>query len=228
MSDPVVIAIDGPAASGKSSTAARVSERLGLAHIDSGSLYRALTWVGLTHGVAGSDAILAAAMEAELRLTKRGRDVIVVAGAGRRDIEAAIRAGDVTAGVSAVAALPAVRDWVNLRLRNAVREVDGAVLDGRDIGTVVFPDAPLKVFLTASPVARALRRLQQRGGRFDGAEIQAEAERLAKRDLLDASRVVAPLRQAPDAVVVDSTDLGFDSQVEQIVELARKRGLLAP
>jgi cytidylate kinase len=220
-----VVAIDGPAASGKSSTARAVAERLGLVHIDSGALYRVATWVAVRDHLRGEPDILRALAEVDLRLTRRGADVDVRLGG--QPVEPVIREPRVTARVSEVAALPGVRAWVDQRLRAAVVEWGGAVMDGRDIGTVVFPDAALKVFLTASPAARAARRLRQDGARADPAAIAAEADLLAARDRLDAARPVAPLRAAPDAHHLDTTELGFAEQVERIVAWAAARGLPA-
>jgi CMP/dCMP kinase len=130
----------------------------------------------------------------------------------------------VTARVSEVAALPAIREWVNARQRQAVAENPaGVVVDGRDIGTVVFPEAPLKVFLTASPEERARRRLSQRGKGLDDEQVARESRALADRDHLDSSRPVAPLRAAADAVVLDSTRVSLDEQVARVVALARER-----
>jgi len=226
-----VIAIDGPAASGKSSTAAFVAERLGWAHLDSGALYRALTLAALDR--FGDDSarsgegwpvqrILALADELPVRLVLSGSAFRPeVAGV---DVEAAIRSARVTANVSAVAALPAVRTWVNARQREAVQSYpDGVVVDGRDIGTVVFPDAPLKVFLTATAEERARRRLSQRGQPLDEARVARESAELAARDHADAARPVAPLKAAHDAVVLDSTRLSLAEQVDQVVALAHKR-----
>jgi len=115
-----------------------------------------------------------------------------------------------------------VREWVNAKLRELARAGVGVVVDGRDIGTVVFPDADLKVFLTASPEARARRRLEQRGTAVDSGELMREAERLALRDRADASRSVAPLRRADDAMEVDTTSMSFAEQVREIVAAARR------
>jgi cytidylate kinase len=218
-----VIAIDGPAASGKSSTGGIVAARLGLVHIDSGSLYRALTWVALESHLLEPTAIVAAA--AALPITLRQVNGELLVHAAGRPIESAIRDVAVTGHVSTVSAMPAVRDWVNLLLRRSVEEAGGAVVDGRDIGTVVFPDAPLKVFLTATPEARANRRLLQRGSEVDPAELAREAGVLAERDRRDSSRAVAPLRPADDAVVLDTTALTLAGQVAQIASLAEARGL---
>ena len=226
-----VIAIDGPAASGKSSTAALVAERLGWAHLDSGALYRALTLAALdrfgTLPAGGEEGwpvqrILALADELPVRLVLSGAAFRPeVAGV---DVDEAIRSGRVTARVSAVAALPAVRAWVNARQREAVQaHPDGVVVDGRDIGTVVFPDSPLKVFLTATPEERARRRLSQRGQPLNEALVARESAELAARDHADATRPVAPLKAAPDAEILDSTRLSLAEQVDHVVALARQR-----
>jgi cytidylate kinase len=223
MSGLRLIAIDGPAASGKSSTAAAVAHSLGWIHVDSGALYRTLTWLAVVQQLDEPAAIIAAADAAKVTLVRDGTTLEVrLAG---REVESAIRSEAVTARVSEVAAIPAVRDWVNHRLRAAVREWGGGVMDGRDIGTAVFPDAPLKVFLTATPEARARRRLRQGGVEGDPAAIAAEAARLAERDRLDAGRAVAPLRRAEDAKLLDTTEMTFEDQVAVILGWAGEGGL---
>jgi cytidylate kinase len=226
-----VIAIDGPAASGKSSTAALVARRLGWAHLDSGALYRALTLAALDNlGERGAGSggpwpaqrIVALAEGLPVRLVLVG-DVFRPEVAGV-DVETAIRSERVTRHVSAVAAIPEVRTWVNARQREAAAaHPSGVVVDGRDIGTVVFPDAPLKVFLTATPDERARRRLSQRGRAVDAADVRRESQALAARDEADATRPVAPLKPAADAVLLDSTALTLEEQVSHVVELARRR-----
>ena len=226
-----VIAIDGPAASGKSSTAALVARRLGWAHLDSGALYRAVTLAvldNLGERARGSGAswsaqqIVALAEQVPVRLVLVA-DVFrpEVAGVG---VEEAIRTERVTRRVSEVAAIREVRHWVNVQQREAVLgHPEGVVVDGRDIGTVVFPDAPVKVFLTASPEERARRRLAQRGGRVDPDELRREAQTLAARDLADSTRPVAPMKPAADARLLDTTHMGLEEQVRQVLELARAR-----
>jgi cytidylate kinase len=226
-----VIAIDGPAASGKSSTAALVARRLGWAHLDSGALYRAVTLAALDNlgereGVSGerwsAQQIVALAEELPVRLVLVG-DVFRPEVAGV-DVEVAIRSDRVTRRVSEVAAIREVRNWVNVQQREAVlAHPSGVVVDGRDIGTVVFPDAPVKVFLTASPEERARRRLAQRGGRIDPAELRRETEALAARDLADATRPVAPMKPAADARLLDTTRIGLEEQVGEVLALARER-----
>jgi cytidylate kinase len=226
-----VIAIDGPAASGKSSTGAQVARELGWAHLDSGALYRALTLAAIDRlGDEGrgtgdgwsAQRILALAEELPVRLVLVG-DTYRPEVAGV-DVEVEIRSARVTARVSEIAAIPGVRRWVNARQREAVAEhPTGVVVDGRDIGTVVFPDAPLKVFLTATAQERAKRRLTQRGQRFDDARLDRESRALEARDHADASRPVAPLMPAADAVLLDSTRLSLEQQVQRVVSLARER-----
>lgn len=216
-----VIAIDGPAASGKSSTGLAVARALGWNHLDTGSLYRGLTRVALDISQLGNAAEILAAAEARgLGLTHWAGEISVVLDgdfAGE-----SIRSPEVAAAVSEVSALPAVRAWATNEFRAAIRSNGATVLDGRDIGTAVFPDAPLKIFLTATPEARAGRRLRQWGRETSEADVAAEAARLAARDHADSTRAVAPLFRAPEAVVVDTTRLTPKEQVDRILELARR------
>lgn len=216
-----VLAIDGPAGSGKSTTAAAVAERLGLPHVESGALYRAVTLAGLDAGAElGGQRLVALARSLPIRLdlTDTGFRP-AIAGV---DVSQEIRSTRVTAQVSEVSALPEVRQWVNEEVRAAVaRHPRGAVLDGRDIGTVVFPDAVLKVFLVADPAVRARRRLLQDGRASDADAVAREVEELERRDAYDSTRAVAPLRQAADAMVLDTSDLSFEQQVAAIVDRAR-------
>lgn len=222
-----VVAIDGPAASGKSSTGHAVARALGALHLDTGALYRAVTLVaGQLPQPADDGAILEAVRQRGVRLGRSG-DALVPMIDGR-SAEPAIRSPEVTAGVSAVSARPGIRSWVTRSLREAIVELGcPVVLDGRDIGTVVVPDAPVKVFLTASADVRARRRLAQQGGGEapDPQLLAEEAARLEARDRTDAGRKVAPLRPAPDAVHLDTSDLAFDDQVARIVALARAHPL---
>jgi cytidylate kinase len=225
-----VIAIDGPAASGKSSTAGLVAEQLGWAHLDSGALYRALTLAALDNlGEGGrrkgeewpAQQILNLAARLPVRLVLVGRRFRPeVAGA---DVEEAIRSERVTRYVSVLAAIPEIRTWVNTQQRLAVEDSEGGVVvDGRDIGTIVFPEAPLKVFLTAHPDERARRRLFQRGEDVDVELVRRESQALAARDSADSNRRIAPLKPASDAVLLDTTSLTLEQQVTQVVELARR------
>jgi len=226
-----VVAIDGPAASGKSSTARAVAEALGFAHLDSGSLYRGVTLVGIREaarrGKAGEDPLQVVGPEAILRAAEDRGLMLQPDGAGfaayleGEPVDAEIRGPEVTAQVSAVSAVPVVREWINSRLRAMVRAGRDVVVDGRDIGTVVFPDAELKIFLTATPEARAGRRITQRGTAVDAGHLEAETAALTARDQADSSRAVAPLRAADDAIPLDTTSMTFAEQVRFIVELAR-------
>jgi cytidylate kinase len=226
-----VIAIDGPSASGKSTTARAVAEELGFAHLDSGSLYRAVTLVALREatrrGRSGGNPLDAVDPETILRAAEDRGLMLQPDGAGfttyleGEPVDNEIRNQEVTAHVSAVAAVPVVREWINARLRAMVRAGRDVVVDGRDIGTVVFPDADLKIFLTATPEARAGRRINQRGTPVDPTRLEAEALALSTRDQADSSRAVAPLQAAKDAVPLDTTTMRFEQQVQFIVELAR-------
>ncbi|MGB7212730.1 MAG: (d)CMP kinase [Gemmatimonadales bacterium] len=225
-----VIAIDGPSASGKSSTAAAVAQALGVPHLDSGALYRGLALVALESAVATRTTAAAVPHTEILAAAERRRLELLLDQASFGvwldgvDAEPRIRTPEVTGAVSPVSAIPALRDWVNVRLQEAALGAGSVVVDGRDIGTVVFPDAGLKVFLTASPQTRARRRSAQWGRPMDEVALAREAAALEARDLADSTRAVAPLRQAADALPLDTTGLDFEQQVAWIVARARERG----
>lgn len=216
-----VIAIDGPAGSGKSSTAHAVAGALGFVHLDSGALYRAFTLAAIEQDLPDDGqriAALADTLPIRLNLAADGYHP-EVAGV---DVSVPVRSPHVTARVSAVAALPAVREAANRILRAAAALAPrGVVMDGRDIGTVVFPDADLKVFLIASAAERAHRRLLQDGREPVPEAIAVEVQALEARDAQDRERVVAPLTEAPEAVRVDTTGMAFSQQVDRIVQLAQ-------
>ena len=213
-----VIAIDGPAASGKSSTAQMVAEKLGFLHVDSGSLYRAATAAILRRERDVSkwteDDVINAASPVELRAARTSFYPLLEG----RAIEEEIRGPDVTRNVSRVAQMPRVRTWVNDKVRTAAKSSD-VVVDGRDMGTVVFPDADLKIFLVADSRERAARRLRQRGTPTSEQMLDDETIRIIERDTLDARQTVP----AADAVVIDTTSLTQQEQVEQIVSLSKQR-----
>lgn len=217
------VAIDGPAASGKSTTARAVARRLGYAHLNSGLLYRAITWAGLRGGwVDADDEEFARRVgELDLRLVRRNGELVVEVDGERPGAELTSRA--VSRSVSDVAARRPAREAAVERIRAAGRRT-GLVCDGRDIGTVVFPDAELKVFLVATAEERARRRLLDYGEEPDRDRVEAEAERLRARDRKDAGRELAPLRAPEDAVEIDTTDLRPGEVVDRIVQLARARG----
>ncbi len=213
---PLVLAIDGPAGAGKSTVARRAASRLGWAWLDSGAMYRAVTLIALERGIEPTDADRLAALAADLALTL-GRDgTVTVAG---RDVSRAIRTPEVTEAVSLVAAIPRVREVMVAHQRRFARENGAIVAEGRDIGTVVFPDARVKIWLDADPVERARRRASERspGAAVGGAELAATQERMARRDRLDSTRAVAPLRPAPGAVRIDTTPMTPDEAVEAVL-----------
>ncbi|MDE0161992.1 MAG: (d)CMP kinase [Acidimicrobiaceae bacterium] len=219
-----VIAIDGPAGSGKTSVARAVAGRLGLEYLDTGAMYRAVTFAVLRAGGDPADDGFSekVARAVDLRVEQ---DQVFVDGV---DATVEIRGRSVNRAVSQVAANPGVRSEMVARQREWVRRRGGGVLEGRDIGTVVFPDAAVKVYLTADHAVRALRRTRQDGladapslsdGGLEAAAVEAVAADLARRDLIDSTRRAAPLAVAPDALVIDTTDKTFDATIEQILEL---------
>ena len=220
----LVITLDGPAGSGKTTTAQAVAKRLGFRHLDSGALYRALTFALLQEGVSaeewgslGSDQLtgLNVEVEAEGDCVNIYRDGVL--------LTSELRSAEVTGYVSTVAGLPAVRDWL-LGMQRSLGVHGNLVADGRDMGTVVFPDADVKIFLIAGLGERARRRLLQDTGREPTpGEIQEEARRIEERDEADQSRNHSPLRRPEDAVEVDTTGLPFEDQVALI--LRRIKGL---
>jgi cytidylate kinase len=212
-----VIAIDGPAASGKSSTAQWVAQRLGYRHVDSGSLYRAATAAQLRRGVAAAVWSEADVLEAARTVSLEATPTSFLPLIDGKSADDEIRDADVTRHVSQVAQMQGVRHWVNDQVRRAADAYD-VVVDGRDMGTVVFPDAHLKVFLVADPWERARRRLAQRLlRRPTDEEIAEETDRIVQRDARDATQTV----QATDAVLIDTTYLTQEEQVERIVALAK-------
>jgi CMP/dCMP kinase len=203
-----LVAIDGPAGSGKSTVARAVAARLGVAYLDTGAMYRSVAFAAIAHGVDPTDADGLARLAAGLTIDLGDR--VLVDGV---DATTAIRGPDVTAIVSAVSAHPQVRAEMVRRQRLWAEEHGGGVAEGRDIGTVVFPDADLKVFLTAGDKERARRR--QRDERAP--DVEAVAADLARRDKLDSDRAASPLRPADDAVVIDTTARSVDDVVDEVL-----------
>jgi cytidylate kinase len=206
-----VIAIDGPAGSGKSTVARALASRLGLEYLDTGAMYRGVTFATIRHGLDPDDAeaVARVARLVDMSLTEAG---IVVDGV---DASIEIRGPEVTRAVSAVASHAEVRTELVSRQREWAHVRGGGVLEGRDIGTVVFPDAALKVYLTASAEVRAQRRARE----VTDLEYEEVAADIVRRDTLDSSREVDPLRQAGDAVMVDTSDLTVDEIVDQLVAM---------
>jgi cytidylate kinase len=213
------VTLDGPSGTGKSTVARGVAARLGAAYLDTGAMYRAATVAVLDAGVSLDDKIAVARAVTEARIevgTDAGTEVVMVDGV---DVAERIRGAEVTRAVSPVSAVPAVRRHLVGQQRSLVSEAGAVVVEGRDIGTVVLPDATLKIYLTAAPEVRAQRRAGQLGV-TDPDKIAALAQDLRRRDEYDSRRADSPLRPADDAVVVDSTDLDQQGVIERILELA--------
>jgi cytidylate kinase len=207
----MIIAIDGPAGSGKSTVARGVADALDLDYLDTGAMYRSVTYAALSRGIDPTATEEVAVVAREITIDLEPNGAIVVDGT---DATSAIRSAEVSRAVSTVAANQAVRTELVARQRDWARKRGGGVLEGRDIGTVVFPNAALKVYLTASTATRAARRaLEERND--DRQAVEAD---LARRDLLDSGREHDPLRQAGDAFVLDTTDLTIDEVVKQVVK----------
>jgi cytidylate kinase len=205
-----IVAIDGPAGAGKSTIARSLASRLGVQYLDTGAMYRAVTAEALKTSISLDDpsAVGALARDCDLHV---GLDLVTING---RDVTKEIRTPEVTSAVSIVAAHSSVRAEMRRRQREWGDARGGGVIEGRDIGTVVFPDATLKVFLTASPRVRAERRVAQAGGDVD----QVEAS-IAERDRLDSTRPDSPLAESSDAVVVDTSHSSIDDVVDRIIAL---------
>lgn len=210
-----VIAIDGPAGSGKSTVARALAARLGLEYLDTGAMYRSVTCAALRRGMDPSDQDQVGRLAADIAI-EVGRDAVLVDG---DDVTVEIRGPEVSRAVSAVAANPQVRAEMVRRQRRWVATRGGGVLEGRDIGTVVFPDAELKVYLTADPVVRAQRRSNEVAD-LDYATVAAD---LARRDALDQGREVSPLAEAEDAHVVDTTGRSVEEIIGLIEDLIGDR-----
>ncbi|MFZ8966942.1 MAG: (d)CMP kinase [Ilumatobacteraceae bacterium] len=209
---PLVIAIDGPAGAGKSTIAKALARSMGIEYLDTGAMYRGVTFEVLRRGLEATDVDAVARVAREVVL-EQGMDSLRVNG---EDATAAIRTPAVDAAVSHVAANSAVREELRERQRKWIAEHGGGVVEGRDIGSVVFPDATLKVYLVASPLVRAKRRVAQHGG-----NVEEIARAITERDQRDSSRDDSPLRQMPDAVVVDTGDRTIEDVVKHISSLVR-------
>ena len=210
----ISISIDGPAGSGKSSVARQVARRLGISHLDTGATYRAVALGALRRGVDPGDADGLSEVARTVSLTPEG---IELRGALVEDAE--LRTPEVSAAASQVSQHPLVRQVLVERQRAAGKEAGAVVMEGRDIGTVVLPDADLKVFLSASPEERAFRRAKQSG---KTAEVERIRAAIGDRDRQDSEREASPLRSAADAIEIDTTGLTLDEVVEQVLGLAER------
>ena len=222
--DPVpIIAIDGPSGSGKGTVSRRVADALGWRFLDSGALYRLVALAGLRAGVAAGDVAgherLARQMQVEFGSDPSGEERVLLE---RQDVTRDLRSEQAGTAASRVAAMPEVRTALFARQRQFARP-PGLVADGRDMGTIVFPEAGLKIFLTATPEERARRRHKQLKEKGLDVSLAALSREIAERDARDASRPVAPLRAAADAIHLDSTGLAVDEVVAQILRLAHER-----
>ncbi|MCX7050693.1 MAG: (d)CMP kinase [Proteobacteria bacterium] len=220
-----VLAVDGPSGSGKGTVCRNLATRLGWHLLDSGALYRLTAVAGRRAGLGPDDraghAALAARMAVVFAVTAQGDERIVLEG---QEVTGLVRAEQTGQGASRVAAWPEVREALLSRQRSFA-ESPGLVADGRDMGTVVFPEAPLKIFLTATPDERARRRYNQLKDKDSAVSLAALSREIAERDLRDSTRSVAPLRPASDAFVIDSTGVAVEAIVERVIELGRARAL---
>lgn len=215
----IIIALDGPAGSGKSTTARLVAEKLGYTYVDTGAMYRAITLAALEQNIQLEETPLTELVkmiEVELRQSPKGQRTFL----NGVDVSERIRETDVTANVSVVSAISSVRQKMVL-LQKRLGESGGIVMDGRDIGTVVFPQAELKVFMVADIRKRAARRYAEMGNTDNS--IEDIAALIAQRDILDSTREISPLTKADDAVEIDTSDLTIQQQVEMILQLAEQK-----
>ncbi len=221
-----MVAIDGPAAAGKSTVAQLVAERLGFVYFDTGVLYRAITWKALQTGVPLNDEgrvrEMVQSTKIEVRFPRERKPSGVQVLVDGRDVTQELRTPEVDRHVSIVAAMPTVRQAL-VGLQRWIGERGGTVMAGRDIGTVIFPDAPVKIFLVASPEERARRRVRQLAAEGKVVDYQQVLREILRRDQLDAARAVAPLAKAPDAIEIVTDNLTLEQVVEKVIEVARQK-----
>lgn len=219
MSTSLVVAVDGPSGSGKSSTARGVADRLGLAYLDTGAMYRAMTWALLQAGTDLTDPEAIAVAAKGVHLASGVNPLDPTIHADGVDVAEAIRGEDVTAAVSYVAAVPSVREQLVAMQRQSIADNDHRiVVEGRDIGSTVAPNADFKIYLVADPAARAARRAAEDGS----ADASATEQALAKRDEIDSNRAASPLAMADDAVLVDSTYMTLEEVITTIVDMVEQ------
>ncbi len=214
----LIIAIDGPAGSGKSSTAKKVADKLGYLYIDTGAMYRAVTWLALEKNISDYEELIIANLKnCDLRLEySEGKTRVFI---DELEVTDKIRTPLINSRVSSISAIPGVRQALVEKQRHLGKS-GGVVMEGRDIGTVVFPDADLKIYMTASIDKRAERRFREVNGIESGVSFEEIRNNIVSRDKVDSSRDVSPLTKASDAIEIDTSDLTLDEQVEAIVKLA--------
>ena len=216
------IAIDGPAGAGKSSVAKILAREMGYTYLDTGAMYRAVTYGALSEGITDKDRnrldALAAGTDMEMVTEEDGPHILM----GGKDVTGFLRTPEVSAMVSPIAAVPSVRKAL-VRLQRKFAAAGGVVLDGRDIGTVVLPNADVKVFLTASAAERARRRFVEISGDRPGVTLEEIEKNIILRDTMDSTRSEAPLKQADDAVLIDNTGMTLEETAEAIMNLCRKK-----
>jgi len=226
MIDPKVVAVDGPSGSGKSSVSKGVARVFGFEYLDTGAMYRAATWQVLHEGVdLGDPVAIASAATAVTIISGTDPDAATIH-VGDTDVSDPIREGDVTAAVSAVSAVPAVRMFMLGLQRSvvaaSVARGNGIVVEGRDIGTEVLPDADAKIYLTADPAVRAARRAAEDSqAERGGSDVAATEQALRDRDVLDTTRTASPLRMADDAVLVDASELDLEETIQAVCDVVR-------
>jgi cytidylate kinase len=214
---PPVIAIDGPSASGKGTVAQRVAAALGFSHLDSGALYRLVAHAARERGVALDDESALAYIALNLNVLFSNNAIIM----DGRDVGSAIRSEEISAAASTLAVLPQVRNAL-LERQRAFRQPPGLVAEGRDMGTVVFPDAVLKIYLTASAEVRAQRRHKQLMEKGMSASINTLLQEIRSRDARDSERALAPLQKSAEAIELDTTDMTVEAAVTRVLDLYRK------
>ena len=216
------VAIDGPAGAGKSTMARRAAQTLNFVYVDTGAIYRTVAYAALSRGISPENGEVVAALLPEIRLDLSWQDGIQHMLLDGCDVTAEIRKPEISDGASKVAALPVVRDFLMETQRNAAK-THSVIMDGRDIGTVVLPDADVKIFLSASSEVRAKRRLLELQAQNRAATYEEVLRDIKERDYRDSHRKAAPLRQADDAVLLDTSELSLEESVDAILNLIRKK-----